>query len=133
MTVTHTLVVAALALVASAGGVQSQTVTPMRVQTGSMGERYVVRLVVANPYPEARTFQITAYEPDGSPIAYWTDSPSFELAPSAQKRIIFAASFNGATNREIYICAETLVEGVTGVARGQVCSHVWASRLAPYG
>ncbi|WP_156893842.1 hypothetical protein [Brevundimonas aveniformis] len=132
MTATRTTVVAALALAASASGVQSQTVTPMRVQTGSIGERYVVRLVVANPYPDSRTFQITAFEPDGSPIAYWTDSPSFELAPAAQKRVIFAASFDGATNREIYICAETLVEGVVGVARGQVCSHVWASRLAPF-
>lgn len=125
------------AVIVALGGLpqvaHAQSVTPMTASVGSMGERYVLNLTVSNPYPVRKAFRITAFEPDGSPIAYWTDSFEFELEPADQRRITLAASFDGATSKEIYVCAETQVVGETGITRGQVCSHVWASRLAPSG
>jgi hypothetical protein len=121
-------VAAALAAPGAAGG---QAVSPMAVSVGSHSDRFMVRLTVSNPYAEARRFRIAAYTPEGQPVPIWTPAPEFQLASAGSRAVTVAGPFEGAENRKVYVCAETIIgTAASQRVRGQVCSTVSARRLS---
>lgn len=119
-------VLAALALSSS---VAAQSVSPMEVSVGSLEPRFVARLDVANPYDAARRFQIIASDENHSPVDAWISAPVFDLPPSGRRRVVVSAAFDGAPERKLLICAETIaLETASRRVRGQVCSRVTARR-----
>lgn len=119
--------IAALLLTATA---DAQQVSPMEMSVTSYSDRFLARLDVANPYPDARDFQIVAYDDAGKPIEVWTDAVRFSLRSGARRRVLISAAFDGERHRRVLVCAETVHPGGEGATiRAQVCSKVKGQKL----
>lgn len=124
-------VAAGLAAALACGAAAAQQVSPMVQRVGAAGDRFLVRLEVGNPYPDTRTFRLVAFDEDNRPADIWTNVPAFDLPPGGSRKVLASASFDGASERKMLICAETVTPSASGaVLHAQVCSKVSALRYA---
>ena len=118
-----------LALCLTAGVARAQSVSPMEIDVRSASDSFLATVEVANPYREAKRFEMVTYSEDDAPVAVWLSVRQFDLGPGARRRIVISAPFDGAEQKRLLICAETIAgETANGRIRGQVCARVSARR-----
>jgi hypothetical protein len=129
--------IGALLAACAAQPAAAQSLAPMQTAVATYTDRFIVRLEVRNPYPSAQRFDVSAWNPDGSPVEGARMSRSqLAMAPGGSAPLMIQIpAAEGAAGRTVYVCVrsrEFQTAGGAGV-RGQVCGryHGVRRRLQP--
>lgn len=123
------LVMAALLLALSAGEGAAQSMSPMRGTVTSYSDEFALKVHPRNVYPHRIMMEVRAYDQDFRPIAALIWPSRFWLAAENARPVSVLIPFEGATERRVRICAESVpVGGTQGNVRTQICGKFLALR-----
>jgi len=116
---------AALAPLAAA----AQSMTPMRGEVRSVTDAFAVRILPGNPYDQRIRVEVHVYDQDFQPIDAEISPGAFLLAGQASRPVLVAVPFDGATDRKVRICTQSIpFPGEQTQIRAQICGKFFGHR-----
>ncbi len=113
-------------------GVAAQSLSPMKSDVVTFGDKGSVRVYLRNPYVNARRFTMDVFNLDWEPVNdVLYSSRQLSLAPGASTSVFVVAPLSGERSRQFYVCATSRAYrgGGAGV-KGQVCGKYRLIRYA---
>ncbi|MEM9422772.1 MAG: hypothetical protein AAF986_09750 [Pseudomonadota bacterium] len=104
-------------------GSVAQSLSPMKSDVVTFGDKGSVRVHLRNPYVSARRFNMDVFDVHWRPVEnVILSSRNLSLAPGASTSVFVVAPLDGERSREFYVCATSRAYrgGGAGV-KGQVC------------
>jgi hypothetical protein len=101
----------------------AQALSPMRGQVRSYSENFAIRVFPANPYKKRIRVEMKVYDQDFNPVSDARISPAeFTLGGGAQRPVNVLIPFNGAKERKVRVCVESIpFPGTTSNIKAQIC------------
>ncbi|MFC5585744.1 hypothetical protein ACFPOD_11525 [Nitratireductor kimnyeongensis] len=108
----------------------SQSMSPMRGEIRSYTDSFAVRVQPRNPYKHRINVGIRAYDADFRPIEARISPADFSLGAGASRSVLVVVNFNGARERRVRICTESVPLSGKGVGmKAQICGKFIGHRL----
>ncbi|MEO5758543.1 MAG: hypothetical protein ABIQ51_16965 [Mesorhizobium sp.] len=99
---------AALAVGLLPVAVSAQSMSPMRGEVNSFTNAFAVRVFPANPYDLKIKVEVHVYDQDFQPVNARISPDRFQLAGQASRPVLVVVPFDGATDRKVRICTESI-------------------------
>ncbi|QPC90889.1 hypothetical protein GA829_10020 [Mesorhizobium sp. INR15] len=99
---------AALAVGLLPVAVSAQSMSPMRGEVNSFTNAFAVRVFPANPYDKKIKVEVHVYDQDFQPVNARISPNVFQLAGQASRPVLVVVPFDGATDRKVRICTESI-------------------------
>jgi len=120
----------ALLLALSAEGGAAQSMSPMRGTVTSYSDEFALKVYPRNVYPHRIMMEVRAYDQDFRPIQALIWPRQFWLAAENARPVTVLIPFEGAGERRVRVCAESVpVGGTQGNVRTQICGKFLARRV----
>ncbi|WP_258052328.1 hypothetical protein [Mesorhizobium sp. INR15] len=82
--------------------------SPMRGEVNSFTNAFAVRVFPANPYDKKIKVEVHVYDQDFQPVNARISPNVFQLAGQASRPVLVVVPFDGATDRKVRICTESI-------------------------
>ncbi|RVD72000.1 MAG: hypothetical protein E5V62_09495 [Mesorhizobium sp.] len=123
------ILTAVLAVVLSPLAATGQSMTPMRGEVRSFTDAFAVRVFPGNPYDQRIRVEVHVYDQDFQPIAARITPSAFLLAGQASRPVLVVVPFDGATERKVRICTESIpFPSEQTQIRAQICGKFFGHR-----
>lgn len=120
---------AALAIVLPPIAATGQSMTPMRGEVRSFTDAFAVRVFPGNPYDQRIRVEIHVYDQDFQPVDAKITPSNFVLAGQASRPVLVVVPFDGATERKVRICTESIpFPSEQTQIRAQICGKFFGHR-----
>ncbi|MDX8477370.1 hypothetical protein RFN28_02620 [Mesorhizobium sp. VK24D] len=107
----------------------AQSMTPMRGEVRSFTDAFAVRVFPGNPYDQRIRVEVHVYDQDFQPINAEISPSAFLLAGQASRPVLVIVPFDGATDRKVRICTESIpFPGEQTQIRAQICGKFFGHR-----
>lgn len=107
----------------------AQSMTPMRGEVRSFTDAFAVRVFPGNPYDQRIRVEVHVYDQDFQPIDAEISPSTFLLAGQASRPVLVVVPFDGATDRKVRICTESIpFPGEQTQIRAQICGKFFGHR-----
>ena len=117
--------VVALVPIAASG----QSMTPMRGEVRSFTDAFAVRVFPGNPYNQRIRVEIHVYDQNFQPVDARITPNAFLLAGQASRPVLVVVPFDGATERKVRICTESIpFPSEQTQIRAQICGKFFGHR-----
>ncbi|WP_292341277.1 hypothetical protein [Mesorhizobium sp.] len=121
--------VAALAASLAPLAATAQSMTPMRGEVRSFTDAFAVRVFPGNPYDQRIRVEVHVYDQDFQPVDAQITPRAFLLAGQASRPVLVLVPFDGATERKVRICTESIpFPGEQTQIRAQICGKFFGHR-----
>ena len=107
----------------------AQSMTPMRGEVRSFTDAFAVRVFPGNPYDKRIRVEVHVYDQDFQPVDAAVTPSVFLLAGQASRPVLVVVPFDGATDRKVRICTESIpFPGEQTQIRAQICGKFFGHR-----
>ena len=107
----------------------AQSMTPMRGEVRSFTDAFAVRVFPGNPYDQRIRVEVHVYDQDFQPVDAEISPSVFLLAGQASRPVLVVVPFDGATERKVRICTESIpFPGEQTQIRAQICGKFFGHR-----
>ncbi|TGT57556.1 hypothetical protein EN813_036575 [Mesorhizobium sp. M00.F.Ca.ET.170.01.1.1] len=107
----------------------AQSMTPMRGEVQSFTDAFAVRVFPGNPYDKRIRVEVHVYDQNFQPIPAEISPKAFLLAGQASRPVLVVVPFDGATERKVRICTESIpFPGEQTQIRAQICGKFFGHR-----
>lgn len=107
----------------------AQSMTPMRGEVRSFTDAFAVRVFPGNPYNQRIRVEVHVYDQDFQPVEAKVTPSVFLLAGQASRPVLVIVPFDGATDRKVRICTESIpFPGEQTQIRAQICGKFFGHR-----
>ncbi|MEI8719476.1 hypothetical protein [Mesorhizobium sp. ISC11] len=108
---------------------KAQSMSPMRGEINSFTDVFAVRVFPANPYDRKIRVEIHVYDQDFQPVDARVSPNVFQLASQASRSVLVVVPFNGAAERKVRICTESIpFPNQQTQIRAQICGKFFGRR-----
>ncbi|MER8442283.1 hypothetical protein NKH52_03615 [Mesorhizobium sp. M1066] len=108
---------------------KAQSMSPMRGEINSFTDVFAVRVFPANPYNRKIRVEIHVYDQDFQPVDARISPDVFQLASQASRSVLVVVPFDGATERKVRICTESIpFPNQQTQIRAQICGKFFGRR-----
>ncbi|MER8413523.1 MULTISPECIES: hypothetical protein [unclassified Mesorhizobium] len=108
---------------------KAQSMSPMRGEINSFTDVFAVRVFPANPYDRKIRVEIHVYDQDFQPVDARISPNVFQLASQASRSVLVVVPFDGATERKVRICTESIpFPNQQTQIRAQICGKFFGRR-----
>jgi hypothetical protein len=123
------ILAAALAAGLVPAAAAAQSMTPMRGEVRSFTDAFAVRVFPGNPYDQRIRVEVHVYDQDFQPVEAKITPSVFLLAGQASRPVLVVVPFDGATERKVRICTESIpFPGEQTQIRAQICGKFFGHR-----
>jgi len=123
------ILAAVLAIALSPLAATGQSMTPMRGEVRSFTDAFAVRVFPGNPYDQRIRVEVHVYDQDFQPVAARITPSAFLLAGQASRPVLVVVPFDGATERKVRICTESIpFPSEQTQIRAQICGKFFGHR-----
>ncbi|PBC02211.1 hypothetical protein CK220_22395 [Mesorhizobium sp. WSM3860] len=121
--------IAALAATLAPNAATAQSMTPMRGEVRAFADAFAVRVFPGNPYDRRIRVEVHVYDQDFRPVDAQITPKAFLLAGQASRPVLVVVPFDGATDRKVRICTESIpFPGEQTQIRAQICGKFFGHR-----
>ncbi|MEW6634085.1 MAG: hypothetical protein AB1440_24690 [Pseudomonadota bacterium] len=107
----------------------AQSMTPMRGEVRSFTDAFAVRVFPGNPYDQRIRVEVHVYDQDFQPVEAKVTPSVFLLAGQASRPVLVIVPFDGATDRKVRICTESIpFPSEQTQIRAQICGKFFGHR-----
>ncbi|MER9305730.1 hypothetical protein NKJ06_20525 [Mesorhizobium sp. M0293] len=108
---------------------KAQSMSPMRGEVNSFTDVFAVRVFPANPYDRKIRVEIHVYDQNFQPVDARISPNVFQLASQASRSVLVVVSFDGAAERKVRICTESIpFPNQQTQIRAQICGKFFGHR-----
>lgn len=123
------ILAAALAIALVPSAATTQSMTPMRGEVRSFTDAFAVRVFPGNPYDQRIRVEVHVYDQDFQPVEAKITPSTFLLAGQASRPVLVVVPFDGATERKVRICTESVpFPSEQTQIRAQICGKFFGHR-----
>lgn len=107
----------------------AQSMTPMRGEVRSFTDAFAVRVFPGNPYDQRIRVEVHVYDQNFQPVEAKVTPSVFLLAGQASRPVLVIVPFDGATDRKVRICTESIpFPSEQTQIRAQICGKFFGHR-----
>ncbi len=86
----------------------AQSMSPMRGSVNSFSDAFALRVHPTNPYDKRIDIEVRVYDQDFFEVPARVSPQTFSLAAGATRRVTVVVPFDGATERRVRVCTESV-------------------------